>query len=174
VRPLTAGQAAQLADELRPSWTGESVLLARDPACGRDVALGRYRRDPRRRDTAEVAVTVVADWRRNGLGRSVLALLAQDAGRRGVRRFTAVVPVEDRAALALLRTLNAEVSVLHRGFGVVRYEVSFGQRFCKLCGRQVDVAVNHAAEDLPSDVCGECLRRYLPKVQVRLADPWWV
>jgi GNAT superfamily N-acetyltransferase len=140
------------------------------------VAIGRYRRDVRKPDTADVGIGVVGDWRGRGLGRSLLTRLARDAGRAGIHRFTSVVSVSDGAALALLRALNPEVTVAYRGFGVVRYEVSFARRFCNLCGRQIEVAVGdpQPMAGPQNHVCSGCLRRYVPKVQLKLADPWWV
>jgi GNAT superfamily N-acetyltransferase len=159
----------------RHAPAAEFTLAALDPFERRGVAVGRYHRDARRPDAADVAVGVVKGWRRKGLGTALLQSLALAATERGIRRFSSIVPVDDVAALALLRSLNPEVIVLHRGFGVVRYEVTFGRRFCKLCGRQIESTGDdgHSADGPSNQVCGTCLRRYLPKVQLRLADPWW-
>jgi GNAT superfamily N-acetyltransferase len=49
-------------------------------------------------------VVVTADFRGRGIGRSLLAKVAEEAGRRGLRRLTVSPAVRDRAALQSLHT----------------------------------------------------------------------
>ena len=75
----------------------------------------RLRDDP---TTAEIAVTVVDDYQRRGLGRTLVYVAAQEALAAGVRNFHAVVLVENRATIAMLRGMGAssgtyEGGVLH-------------------------------------------------------------
>jgi acetyltransferase len=52
-------------------------------------------------DTAEVAISVRADWRGKGLGWALLDLMAGEARRRGVRRIIAIEDRENHAAIEL-------------------------------------------------------------------------
>ena len=70
------------------------------------VAVGRFVRlhdDPH---TAEAAIIVADEFQGRGLGKRIALELA-DAGRdRGIRRFTASMLSDNKAALALMRTLS--------------------------------------------------------------------
>lgn len=75
----------------------------------------RLRDDP---STAEIAVTVVDDYQRRGIGRTLVYVAAQEALTAGVRNFHAVVLAENRATIAMLRGMGAssgtyENAVLH-------------------------------------------------------------
>ena len=52
-------------------------------------------------DTAEVAISVRADWRGKGLGWGLLDLMGAEAQRRGVRRVIAIEDRENHAAIEL-------------------------------------------------------------------------
>jgi acetyltransferase len=52
-------------------------------------------------DTAEVAISVRADWRGKGLGWALLDLMGAEAQRRGVRRVIAIEDRENHAAIEL-------------------------------------------------------------------------
>jgi acetyltransferase len=70
------------------------------------VAVGRWvrlRDDP---TTAEAAIIVADDRQRRGLGRRLALELADAARDRGIRRFKATMLSDNRAALALMRTLS--------------------------------------------------------------------
>jgi GNAT superfamily N-acetyltransferase len=62
-------------------------------ADGTDLGVGiaRYIRDNRDPRSAEVAVTVVDDWQRRGLGTELLNRLSDRARKEGIGRFTALV-----------------------------------------------------------------------------------
>jgi GNAT superfamily N-acetyltransferase len=167
---LTGPRAAGEVGRSRLHVDADAALVAVSPARQRGVGIARYRRDPHDPAVAEVAIGVVEEWRGRGLGRSLLTSLAARARARRIRRFTALTSVDDHAALALLRAVNAEVTVGYREFGVVRYEVALAQRFCNLCGRRTDLPETGSTAN---QVCSACLRRYLPKIQARLAEPWW-
>lgn len=68
-----------------------------------DEVVGMAQWDRRRLhpDEAEVAVTVVDAWQRQGLGRALVRMLAGDAHRHGIARLTAEVLTENRAAAGL-------------------------------------------------------------------------
>jgi GNAT superfamily N-acetyltransferase len=84
------------------------ALGALDEADGRGVGIARYirlREDPQ---AAEVAVTVLDEWQRLGLGAVLLAQLSDRARAAGIRRFTALVAAENSAGLGLLRRAHAQ------------------------------------------------------------------
>lgn len=79
------------------------VALTRE---GDLVGVARYVRSESDPSQAEAAVTVIDDWQGRGLGRMLLQRLARRARAAGVRQFTALVKVENPAALELLRGLG--------------------------------------------------------------------
>lgn len=153
-----------------------AALGALNLADGRAVGIARYGRDTDKPDRAEVAVTVVDNWQRRGLGRALLTRLAAHARNEGVRRFTAMMSADNVAMLTLLRSLNAELSMVDREYGTVRYELALDRRFCDLCGRRMAWAPDGAEllDRRPKQVCTACIRTYVPKIQANLADPWWL
>jgi RimJ/RimL family protein N-acetyltransferase len=99
-------------------------LLAVDQITGRSVGVIRYVRhcaDPR---AAEIAVTVIDDWQRLGLGTVLLAQLSDRARAAGIRRLTAPVAVENDAAIRLLRRADAEF--VRRAADTVEYDIPVG------------------------------------------------
>jgi GNAT superfamily N-acetyltransferase len=70
---------------------------------GLPVGLARFIRDPQLPTSADVAVTVVDEWQRRGVGGLLVWSLAQAALRRGVDTFVADVLATNAAPLALLR-----------------------------------------------------------------------
>lgn len=70
------------------------------------VGVARYVRSESDPTQAEAAVTVIDEWQGRGLGRLLLQRLARRARAAGVRQFTALVKVENPAALELLRGLG--------------------------------------------------------------------
>ena len=71
--------------------TSETIVATGQLAC--DDAL----------DTAEVAVSVCADYRGKGVGWAMLDLLAREAERRGVRRVISIESRDNHAAIELER-----------------------------------------------------------------------
>jgi L-amino acid N-acyltransferase YncA len=63
----------------------------------------------------------VDDWQGRGLGTELLARLSERARAESIRRFTAVVADGNAAASGLMRSSGA--SLVHRGSGVVEYEI---------------------------------------------------
>ena len=87
------------------------ALGALDAVTGRGVGVARFVRDPDDVHCAEVAITVVDEWQRRGLGSQLLARLAQRARTEGIERFNAVVAADNVAVLALLRGMDAHVEL---------------------------------------------------------------
>ena len=72
----------------------------------RGVGVARWIRLPEDETTAEVAVTVVDEFQRRGVGRTLLYLAATTAFDKGVRYFHAWVLAENRATLQMLESLS--------------------------------------------------------------------
>ena len=98
------------------------ALGALDLVTGRGVGIARYVRDAADPRAAEIAVTVVDDWQRLGLGTVLLTQLADRARAAGIVRFTALVSTENDAGIRLLRRLNAEF--VGREVDTVAYEIT--------------------------------------------------
>jgi RimJ/RimL family protein N-acetyltransferase len=73
------------------------------------IAVVRYARD-RRADQAEIAIVVEDAWQHRGVGKLLLALLAQRARQEGIRLFTASMVGENRAASRLLKGFSPEAT----------------------------------------------------------------
>jgi GNAT superfamily N-acetyltransferase len=87
----------------------------------RIVGVARYDR-ARGTDVAEVAVAVIDEFQRRGLGSQLLAELARVARAHGIRTFTLIVLPENREMLGLLRKMGWIHQAKLNG-GV--YEISF-------------------------------------------------
>jgi len=72
---------------------------------GEVVGVARYDRSPDDRDAAEFAVVVEDAWQGLGLGRQLLVELTDLAARRGVRRLTATVQLDNDRMLRLIHRL---------------------------------------------------------------------
>jgi RimJ/RimL family protein N-acetyltransferase len=97
------------------------ALGAVDRASGRGVGVARYVRTFEDAQAAEIAVTVVDEWQRRGLGTELLAQLAQRAREEGIRRFTALVGADNVAMTALVRTAGADL--VRRESATLVYEI---------------------------------------------------
>jgi acetyltransferase len=83
--------------------------------------------DEERPDTAEMAVTVIDDWQRRGVGTVLLHALVDRARENGVRRFGAFVLSSNDAMITLLRELG-ETRLIGREGGVHEYVVELPER----------------------------------------------
>lgn len=71
----------------------------------RIVGVARYDRVPKA-DTAEVAVAVIDEFQRRGLGGALLAILTRVAREHGITTFALIVLPENRQMLGLLKKLG--------------------------------------------------------------------
>jgi RimJ/RimL family protein N-acetyltransferase len=85
------------------------------------LGVARYDRVPGS-DTAEVAVAVVDEYQRRGLGAGLLSNLCQVAREHGIHRFSLIVLPENQSMLGLLRRLGWIHQARFQG-GV--YEITF-------------------------------------------------
>lgn len=95
---------------------------------GRGLGIARYIRDAECPQRAEVAVTIVDDWQRRGLGTELLGRLADRARQEGIRYFTALVAADNDAVVGLLDDSSVGVRVIHRERGTVEYEIELPPR----------------------------------------------
>ena len=84
---------------------------------GMIVAVGRWVRLHDRPDTAEVAIVVADQLQGLGVGSVLADRLAASALEQDVRRFTATMLSENRAAHALMTRLDGHLAARHSGTG---------------------------------------------------------
>jgi RimJ/RimL family protein N-acetyltransferase len=87
----------------------------------RILGVARYDRVPNT-DVAEVAVAVVDEYQRRGLGGALLVILARAAREHGIKNFTLIVLPENRQMLGLLRKMGW---IHHAKLSGGVYDISF-------------------------------------------------
>jgi RimJ/RimL family protein N-acetyltransferase len=100
------------------------AILAIDPADGRGMGIARYVRDRTDPHAAEIAVTVVDEWQRRGLGTELINLLIVRALRAGIQRFTALASADNEGIAQVLRRVCAVVTRAVREFDTIDYELA--------------------------------------------------
>jgi GNAT superfamily N-acetyltransferase len=103
----------------------------------------RARYEPR---NAEIAVTVIDDYHRRGLGQALLRALAEVAVENGVWRFLGSALWENRPVSHLLR--EAKAKIVPQGSGVFRFEVDLAA----IRGRLTDKAFSAFFEPAPGAI----------------------
>lgn len=98
------------------------AMVALDLA-GRGVGVARYVRDPHSPRAAEVAIVVVDEWHRRGVGRQLLSRLAQRADEEGITCFTGLMADDNVAVVALVRSLGARLGITGIDPGSVRFTI---------------------------------------------------
>ena len=89
------------------------------------VAVGRFVRLADEPATAEAAIIVADEYQGHGLGKRIAHQLADAARDRGIRRFTASMLTDNKAALALMRTLGDRLdSHYEEGYRAVATEIA--------------------------------------------------
>jgi RimJ/RimL family protein N-acetyltransferase len=82
------------------------VATTRKPdAKERIVGVARYDRVPNT-DVAEIAVAVIDEFQRRGLGSALMTILGKVAGEHGIKTFTLIVLPENQQMLGLLRKMG--------------------------------------------------------------------
>jgi RimJ/RimL family protein N-acetyltransferase len=102
------------------------ALGAVDRAGGQGVGVARWVRSTEDAQTAEIAITVVDEWQRRGLGTELLGLLAERAREEGIHRFTALAGGDNAAVAGLLR--GAGAGLVRRESATVVYEILLDPR----------------------------------------------
>jgi GNAT superfamily N-acetyltransferase len=104
------------------------ALGALDPVDGRGLGIARYIRHGEDPEGAEVAVTVIDEWQRRGLGTELLNRLVDRARQEGIGHFTALVAADNEGVLGMLRDSVIGVRVTDRESGAVEYEIPLPPR----------------------------------------------
>jgi GNAT superfamily N-acetyltransferase len=104
-------------------------------ADGRGVGVARYIRDPHDPCSAEVAVTVIDDWHRRGVGTELLTQLVRRASEEGISRFTALIAADNPAPLGLLRKLDLDVELSGYGDDALEYKIELTEAASTRAGR---------------------------------------
>jgi GNAT superfamily N-acetyltransferase len=96
-------------------------------ALGQGLGVARYIRDGHDPRIADVAVTVVDEWQRQGVGTALLSRLAERAQEEGIDRLRAQVLSSNRGMLALIRRFRSSVTSRSWNDGVLNLEISVRQ-----------------------------------------------
>ena len=97
------------------------ALAALDHPGGHGLGVARYIRHPHDPQAAEIAIAVVDDWHRRGLGTELMSQLSDRARRAGIGRFTALMSAGNVAMAGLLHAMSAEL--IGREADTVEYQI---------------------------------------------------
>jgi GNAT superfamily N-acetyltransferase len=98
------------------------AMIALDEQTGEGIGVARYVRDPDRSEVAEVAVTVIDDWQRRGVGTVLLEVISARAREEGITTFTALMLATNQEMMDLLKELDP-MRIVDREAGTVEIEV---------------------------------------------------
>ena len=98
------------------------ALVALDPRTEEGIGVARYVRSSEDPSTAELAVAVIDDWQRRGVGSRLVTELADRAREEGIRSFTALVLADNELMLNLLHELG-DVTVEEGGGEAIQLKV---------------------------------------------------
>jgi GNAT superfamily N-acetyltransferase len=133
------------------------AMIALDGQCQEGLGIARYVRDPKCRDAAEVAVTVIDDWQGRGLGTLLLEAISARARDEGVETFTALMLAQNHEMRDLLEALGP-VRTIDQDAGTVEVEVPIppvgvAPALSKLLGiaAEHDIAVPLMPDQRPAD-----------------------
>jgi len=104
------------------------AIGAVNPVDGRGVGIARYIRHLHDPQGAEVAVTVIDEWQRRGLGTELLTRLADRARQEGIHHFTGLVAAENVAVAGLLKDIRVGVRVAASDDETVEYAIDLPPR----------------------------------------------
>jgi GNAT superfamily N-acetyltransferase len=122
--PKKALTAAELRYFTDVDHHDHAALGALDSDDGRGVGIARYVRNANDPDAAEVAVAVIDEWHRRGLGTLLLARLSERARQVGIKRFTGLVSADNVAMIAMLHRFGAAITRINGEAGTYEYELS--------------------------------------------------
>jgi GNAT superfamily N-acetyltransferase len=92
-----------------------ALIALRADNWNRLVGVGRFVRLPDDPETAEVAITVADPMQGRGVGRQLGLMLADEARKRGIKRFSASILSDNEPALRLMRTMSARLENVEAG-----------------------------------------------------------
>jgi GNAT superfamily N-acetyltransferase len=88
------------------------------------TGVARFIRDPQQPDIADVAVAVVDEWQRHGIGSALLRHLAERAREEGISRLRVTMMWSNTAMLATLRRLGAPRRTVSSSGGMLEIEIT--------------------------------------------------
>jgi GNAT superfamily N-acetyltransferase len=100
------------------------------------IGVARYIRLAGEPQSADVAIAVIDDYHRRGLGKQLLCALARTAIRNGIGRFQGNSLWGNRPMLGLLRQANAQI--VPEGSGVLRFVVDLSEISERIKGNAPD------------------------------------
>jgi GNAT superfamily N-acetyltransferase len=112
------------------------------------IGVARYIRLADEPQSAEVAIAVIDEYHRRGLGRQLLCALACTAIENGISRFRGNSLWENRPMLELLRQAKAQITP--EGFGMLRFAVDLSE----IRERIEDIAPDRFFQSLPETIPG--------------------
>ena len=98
------------------------AMIAIDEDCGEGIGVARYVRSATRPTVAEVAVTVIDDWQRRGLGTLLLELISARAREEGITTFTALMLATNQDMIDMLMRLDPHPSI-DQELGTIEIEI---------------------------------------------------
>lgn len=104
------------------------AIVALHPVDGHGLGIARFIRRSEDREVAEVAVTVIDDWQRRGLGTALVSQLADRARHEGICRFIALVAADNAAVIRLTRDSGTGVRTTQCDSDTVEYEITLPPR----------------------------------------------
>jgi GNAT superfamily N-acetyltransferase len=102
------------------------ALVAINPHTGEGVGVARYVRSEEDPEVAELAVAVVDDWQRRGVGTRLAAALADRAREEGITAFTGLVLADNQLMLNLADELG-QVRTGPREHGTVELAIDLAE-----------------------------------------------
>jgi acetyltransferase len=94
------------------------------------LGVGRCKRIPEKRDTAELAVTVVDKYQNKGIGTGLTAVLSKIAMEQGIRRFHAHVNRENISIIKLIEKFKGRI--IYQDYNEALYEIELNNDSIKL------------------------------------------
>jgi GNAT superfamily N-acetyltransferase len=122
--PKKALSAAELRYFTDVDHHDHEALGALDPDDGRGVGIARYVRSADDPHAAEVAIAVIDDWHRRGLGTLLLGRISERARDEGIQRFTGLVSVDNVGMIAMLHRFGAAITRINPEAGTYEIELS--------------------------------------------------
>jgi GNAT superfamily N-acetyltransferase len=118
---------SQLSDEMVRYLTeidhhDHEAMIAVDERTGEGIGVARYVRDRKRRDMAEVAVTVIDEWQGRGVGTVLLEVICGRAREEEITTFTALILATNQEMLDVFRGVGP-VRIVDQGTGTVEIEM---------------------------------------------------
>lgn len=91
------------------------------------IGVARYIRSMDEPQSADVAIAIIDDYHRRGLGKRLLCALTGIAIQNGIRHFRGHTFWENRPILGMIRKVNAQT--VPEGAGVLSFVVDLGEIF---------------------------------------------